>query len=336
MSPSLPYLCLQEIFEFVLHNNSALQCKTNLSDLFSCIQVCKTWCETAMPILWRDPFYNNTRMSNETILIDVYLSTFTLEELKNLNLPSNLIEDYHKKQPKYDYARFLRRLNLTRIRTAASFWFNNKKRIHSKDITITKDCQIFQLLCSHFVSHATNIKCVEFEPEYNSSIDFNIFNLPGAEISLSSLKEISCYGEAYNINLDEQASKISTNIHKLKISLIYGCPLNSSTLINLSDYIKSQRQLKEFSIDNRIGCYCCPQDLTLALDLTVVFESLDTQSITLSCISFVSIDFYNNFPLDQLSQCKNLKELNITRCWNFGYIRSVDLPCNAFTNLSNL
>src|SRR5438046_692017 len=120
MSPSLPYLCLQEIFEFVLHSNSVFQCKNNLKDLSSCVLVCKFWCEIAIPMLWRDPFYNHTRMGNEPILIDVYLSAFTLEELKNLNLPSNLIEDYHKKQPKYDYARFLRKMNLTQIRVAAS------------------------------------------------------------------------------------------------------------------------------------------------------------------------------------------------------------------------
>jgi len=109
-----------------------------------------------------------------------------------------------------------------------------------------------------------------------------------------------------------------------------------STLINLSNFIRSQRRLNEFFIDNRIGCDCCSHDLSLALDLTIVFKSLNTQLTTLSRISFISINFQNNFPLDQLSQCNNLKELSITRCWNFGEIRSIDLNFNSFANLSNL
>lgn len=334
MIPPLPYPCLQEIFEFVLHSNSGLLCEFNLNNLHSCALVCKIWNEIAIPILWRDPFCNHPKIGKETILIDVYLSSFTLEELKNLKLPPNLVEYYEEKRPKYDYVKYLRRINLTQIRTATSFWLENKK-VHTKNI-ITEECQIFQLLCSHFVGHAISIKCVEFEPELKSLIDFNIFKLSGAEISLSGLKEISCYGEAHNINLFEQASKISTRVQNLKICLLHGCPLNPSTLNDLSNYIKSQRRLKEFSIDNRIGCYCCLQDLSLALDLTIVFKSLSTQSITLSQISFISINFHNNFPMEQLSKCNNLKELNITRCWNFGDVHLIDLSCNSFRNLSDL
>ncbi|GBC50319.2 hypothetical protein GLOIN_2v1874745 [Rhizophagus irregularis DAOM 181602=DAOM 197198] len=151
----------------------------------------------------------------------------------------------------------------------------------------------------------------KFEPEYNSLFDFNLFELPGAEISLTNLSKFSCYGEPYNINLYESASKISTKIQDLKIILFYGCPINPSTLINISNFIRSQHQIKEFFIDNRIGCDCCTHDLSLALDLTIIFKSLNTQISTLSRINFISIDFHNKFPFDQLSKCENLLELNI-------------------------
>src|SRR6266498_1836481 len=329
MPPSLPYLCLREIFEFTLHDSGSQYRHNFLSNIFSCILVCRTWCETAIPILWRDPFCNHPQVSNATILVDVYLSSFTLKELKSLKLPSNLIEDYQRSRLTYDYARFLCKMNLTQIRTATSFWLESKGR----KVSI---CPIFQSLCNHFVSHAIKIHYVEFEPEYNSFMDFNIFSLPGAKSSLLSLKEFSCYGEACNVSLYKQASKISTKIHNLNVSLDHGCPLNSTTLMDISNYIKSQHQLKKFSINNRIGCFCCIQDLSLALDLTIIFQSLNTQSITLTLLSFLSIDFYNEFPFDLLSQCKNLKELNLTRCWNFGEFHPIDLPCDAFTNLSSL
>src|SRR5579871_5883075 len=119
MSPSpslsLPYLVLQKIFEF------ASQSKPGL--LFSCILVCRFWSELAIPILWRDPFRIH---QTKTFLIDVYLLNFTIKELKNLNLPSHLIEYYHKRRPKYNYAGFLRRMNLTLIRTATSSWLRSK------------------------------------------------------------------------------------------------------------------------------------------------------------------------------------------------------------------
>ncbi|CAB5140005.1 hypothetical protein RhiirA5_417416 [Rhizophagus irregularis] len=333
-SSSLPYLCLREIFEFALQSKSGL--------LFSCILVCKFWNELAIPILWRDPFYNLHNHKKITHLLDVYLFNFTLKELKNSNLPTKLIEDYNnKKSSKYNYAEFLRRLNLTQIRTATSFWIKNKKyKDIYKDIINPKDCQIFQSFCNHFIKHSKNIKYIEFEPEYNSLFDFNLFELPGAEISLTNLSKFSCYGEPYNINLYESASKISTKIQDLKIILFYGCPINPSTLINISNFIRSQHQIKEFFIDNRIGCDCCTHDLSLALDLTIIFKSLNTQISTLSRINFISIDFHNKFPFDQLSKCENLLELNIKGCWNFGDINLIDLNYNynnsSFKNLSDL
>ncbi|GBB86277.1 hypothetical protein RclHR1_01270023 [Rhizophagus clarus] len=319
-SSSLPYLCLREIFEFASHGKSGL--------LYSCILVCKFWNELAIPILWRDPFYNLHNHLRITKLLDVYLCNFTLKELKNLNLSTNLIEDYNKKSSKYNYAEFLRRLNLTEIRTATSFWLKNK--------IILKDCQIFQMICNHFIKHSKNIKFLEFEPECDPLFDFNLFKLPGAEFSLCNLKKFSCYGEPYNINLFEQASKISTKIQELKIILFYGCPINLLTLNNLSNFIRSQRQIKEFFIDNRIGCDCCSHDLSLALDLTIIFKSLNTQIITLSRLNFISIDFHNQFPFDQLTKCENLKELNIKGCWNFGEINLIDLNFNSFKKLTDL
>ncbi|CAG8532703.1 2095_t:CDS:1 [Funneliformis mosseae] len=339
MPSSLPYLCLREIFEFILydpelqwHQNNLNN--LNLSNLLPSISVCKAWCETALPILWRDPFCNHPQEDNATILLDVYLSSFTLEELYRLNLPSKLIEIYQKRRPTYDYARFLRKMDLTQIKTVTSFWLESKR----DKVKISNDCPIFQSICSHFVSHAINIKYAAFEPEYDSLIDFNLFSLPGAISSLSNLSEFSCYGESYNISLYKQASEISTKVHDLKISLIHGCPLNSSTLIDISNYIRSQRQLERFSIDNRIGCYCCSQDQdhSLSLDLTTVFKSLSTQTTTLTHLSFLSIDFHQKFLFNQLSQSKNLKALNITRCWNFGEVHSIDLTSDSFTRLSDL
>ncbi|CAG8463784.1 11623_t:CDS:2 [Rhizophagus irregularis] len=271
--------------------------------------ICKFWNELAIPILWRDPFYNLHNHKKITHLLDVYLFNFTLKELKNSNLPTKLIEDYNnKKSSKYNYAEFLRRLNLTQIRTATSFWIKNKKyKDIYKDIINPKDCQIFQSF---------------------------------SEISLTNLSKFSCYGEPYNINLYESASKISTKIQDLKIILFYGCPINPSTLINISNFIRSQHQIKEFFIDNRIGCDCCTHDLSLALDLTIIFKSLNTQISTLSRINFISIDFHNKFPFDQLSKCENLLELNIKGCWNFGDINLIDLNYNynnsSFKNLSDL
>ncbi|CAI2180177.1 8594_t:CDS:2 [Funneliformis geosporum] len=308
---SLPYLCLREIFEYTLYEPELQWHHNNLNNI------------NLSNLLPKD---------NATILLDVYLSSFTLEDLYHLNLPSNLIDVYQKRRPNNDYARFLRKMNLTQIKTAASFWLENKK----DKVTISNDCPIFQSICSHFVSHAINIKYVAFEPEYDTLMDFNMFSLPGAKSSLSNLSEFTCYGEAYNIRLYKKASEISTHVHDLKISLIHGCPLNPSTLIDISNYIRSQRQLERFSIDNRIGCYCCSQDHSLLLNLTIVFKSLSTQTTNLTHLSFLSIDFHNMFPFDQLSQSKNLKELNITRCRNFGEFHSIDLNTDSFTNLSDL
>ncbi|RIB07656.1 hypothetical protein C2G38_2213806 [Gigaspora rosea] len=319
MAAKLPYLCLQEIFEYIFINRDA----TKLSDILSCIHVSKDWCKIAIPILWRDPFDNNLHFEHVTKLIDVYIASFpqTLQNL--LNLPS---KDLYA-SPSFNYAKFLRRMNLTQIRAASNHWLKYKK--------ITSKCPIFEHLCTHFVNSAQTLKIIEFKPEFDAIVNVNIFTLPNASTSLYSLREFDCYGEPID-NLYSTATNIATMIRSLRISLVHGCPIISTTLDDISTFIKSQRQLEKFSVDNRIGCFCCPQDLSVALNLTNVFSSLGSQAKTLSSLHFFSINFHNDFPLKQLAECQNLQELIISRCWNFGTPDYSNVHLKSFAHLSTI
>ncbi|CAG8613505.1 6939_t:CDS:1, partial [Racocetra persica] len=318
MAAKLPYLCLHEIFEYTFINHAA----TKLTDILSCIYVNRNWYKTAIPILWRDPFNNNLQFEHAVKLIDVYIASFppTLQDL--LNLPS---KDLYTTNPSFNYAKFLRRMNLTQIRAASGHWLKHKN--------ITTKCPIFEQLCTHFVNSAQTLRIIEFNPEVDAIVNMNIFTLPNASTSLCYLNEFACYGEPIN-NLYATAANVVTRIKNLRISLVHGCPIMSTTLNDMSTFIRSQKQLEKISVDNRIGCFCCPQDLSLALDLTNVFSSLGSQAETLLSCHFFSINFHNDFPLKQLAECQNLQELIISRCWDFGIPDYTNVHMKSFTRLS--
>ncbi|CAG8785089.1 4864_t:CDS:1, partial [Acaulospora morrowiae] len=79
--------------------------------------------------------------------------------------------------------------------------------------------------------------------------------------------------------------------------------------------VQAQNRLERFSVDNKLGCNCCS---LFALDLKKVFDAFVVSYTTLSVVELYDINFFSSFPFRQLSKCKNLSALEITRCYNFG------------------
>ncbi|CAG8758955.1 10058_t:CDS:1, partial [Acaulospora morrowiae] len=291
--------------------------------LYPCILVNRIWCHTAIPLLWKDPFFNHPRADNATLLVDVYISGFSPEEFHALNIrPRNL----YSKGLIFNYVKYLRRINITKIHDAVCFWLESKSELST-------DVPIFQSLYRHFVSSAQNIEYIEFGPGSDSAINENIFILPSAQFNLCNLENFLCYGEPIN-NLYSTIAKVSTRIKNLRVSLVDGYPIFSTTLNDLSNLLRSQKKLERITLDNQTSCFCCSQDLSSALDMTNVLISLESQTSTLSYIYLGSIDFHNLFPFRQLAKCENLQELIITRCWNFGSSNYDLMDPTSFARLS--
>ena len=81
--------------------------------LYSCLLVNKTWCETAVPILWRNPWkcLEGWRgQKKEEALLNVIISYLSDESKNKLRMTNS----YRK--PLFDYISFCKHLNLKMIR----------------------------------------------------------------------------------------------------------------------------------------------------------------------------------------------------------------------------
>src|SRR6266542_6085236 len=88
--------------------------------LFSCLMVNRLWCETAIPILWKNPWHYNINYKNKTylfIIISFYLSDDIKEYLKRqgIQLPS-----ISHKSLLFDYLSFCKSININTINSIIS------------------------------------------------------------------------------------------------------------------------------------------------------------------------------------------------------------------------
>src|SRR6266542_2256559 len=56
--------------------------QNDLKSLFSCLLVNRIWCETVIPILWRDPWCYNINYSNKSYLFTIIISSYLFDDTK--------------------------------------------------------------------------------------------------------------------------------------------------------------------------------------------------------------------------------------------------------------
>src|SRR5438067_4542899 len=66
--------------------------------LFSCLMVNRIWCETVIPILWRNPWCYDINYSNKSYLFTIIISSYLFDDTKEfltrqgIQLPSILYQ----------------------------------------------------------------------------------------------------------------------------------------------------------------------------------------------------------------------------------------------------
>ncbi|CAG8679918.1 1967_t:CDS:1, partial [Cetraspora pellucida] len=89
--------------------------------LYSCALVSRHWCEMSIPILWRDPFSSYKSL----MFITRYFAS--LNEMEKLGLKRyGIIIDFANTL--FDYASFLKVLNLHRLCSNVYHWIPNQSR----------------------------------------------------------------------------------------------------------------------------------------------------------------------------------------------------------------
>ncbi|GBB88125.1 hypothetical protein RclHR1_14640007 [Rhizophagus clarus] len=146
--------------------------------LFSCLLVNKHWCETVIPILWRNPWcYSDINYSNKNSLF-IIISCYLFDDIKEfitsqrIQLPSVINKSFF-----FDYLSFCRSINVNTIDNIISIGSSLAYNQFSMQ----------QEFYSLFMR-----KCPELRYLDMRSIKHQIFCFPEAKICLKSLCELTC------------------------------------------------------------------------------------------------------------------------------------------------
>ncbi|EXX57598.1 uncharacterized protein OCT59_024788 [Rhizophagus irregularis] len=173
--------------------------------LFSCLMVNRLWCETVIPILWRNPWCYDIKYSNKNylfIIISSYLSEDIKESLtrQGIQLPSVTYQPLL-----FDYLSFCRSINvntLITITSIGSFLAYNQFILQQEFYNL-------------FMKKFTELKYLDMR-----SIRHQIFYFPEAKFRFESLCELKCdtsvdssyfYGLAYLCQYIQRLIIINTN-----------------------------------------------------------------------------------------------------------------------------
>ncbi len=184
--------------------------------LFSCLMIDKLWCETVIPILWRNPWSYTINYNNK---VSLYL-------IVTFYLPDDIKEYLTKKPPQsilFDYLSFCRSIDID---------------ILNKIISIGTSASYDQFLLQQEIYSLLMKKCPELKSLNIGIIKHQLFYFPEAKAHLESLCELRCdtsIDSSYFYGL----ARICQNIQRLII-------INKELKDNeeLAKLIDTQRNLK--------------------------------------------------------------------------------------------
>jgi hypothetical protein len=146
--------------------------------LFSCLMINRLWCETVIPILWKNPWcYNNINYSKKNYLFFI-ISCYLFDDIKEfiteqgIQLPSGSNQSLL-----FDYLSFCRSINVNII---------------NKIISIGSSLACNQFFMQQEIYRLFMKKCPELKYFDMKSIKHQIFYFPEAKTRLESLCELKC------------------------------------------------------------------------------------------------------------------------------------------------
>jgi hypothetical protein len=203
--------------------------------LFSCLMVNRCWCDTVIPVLWRNPWcYSNINYSNKSYLF-IIIACYLFDDIKEFITNQTIRLPLGSKQPLlFDYLSFCRSINVEIINSIISV---------GSSLAYNQFCmqQEFYYLFMR--------KCQDLRYFDMKSIKHQIFHFPEANTRLESLCELKCdtsIDSSYFYGL----SRSCQHIQRLVIVNIY-TKLNHG-IIKL---IEVQKNLKYFKWSDEFDNY---------------------------------------------------------------------------------
>jgi hypothetical protein len=214
--------------------------------LFSCLMVNRLWCETVIPILWRNPWCYDIDYSKKNYLFEIVASYLSDKMKRALVRLGCKLPSFSHQSLLFDYLSFCRSIDVhtTSIITAGfSSDFNN--------------CYLQQEFYNFFMKKFPEVKYLNL-----NSISYQIFDFSEEGLRFESLCELVCYTTVESSYFYELAC-ISQHIQKL---IIYN-DVNTKVNLEIVKLIEVQKNLKYFEwVDDFYSSRVDHKEILLALE----------------------------------------------------------------------
>jgi hypothetical protein len=348
MASKLPIECLRRIFEELTKSDLTVDPFThsdaivysNLNYLYSCILVNRTWCNTAIPLLWKDPLhwlsikedgpvkqvvvpwkdqlryyvpFTYSKFEKLPLLISTYFACLpeksrrSLKTNKSFKVPEEIIET----KTFYDYPFFLRRLNLPTLINAVSMW---SQQHHSTDESFDEDTDsedippadvLTEKLIKLFMERSINLEYLSYiklPVSLHNDVGQIKINIAGFPGSKLTLAKITSFHfNACAIKKPENYyQSLSRICHSIK-NLEIRCLCNDSK--GLAALIGSQRGLVKLLIHG--ANYYGYNGYISKINYRNITKALHNKVSDLTYLNFQC----NGIPLETFASCTKLEQL---------------------------
>ncbi|GBC09565.1 hypothetical protein RclHR1_08990009 [Rhizophagus clarus] len=201
--------------------------QNNKKVLLSGLTVNKTWCETIVPILWRNPWkYLKNNKLEKKLLLNTIITQLSDESRNNLKSQGVDFPTNPYQRPLFDYMSFCRYLNLNNINEIINIFIDN---INEKSVFLIVREEILKL----FINKNTRLThlCIPHQ------FDYQINLILDANLCFSELEFLSCNTSISN-NVLNGLIEICKPIKELELIIEKGG--NNYEIINL---IKAMKRL---------------------------------------------------------------------------------------------
>uniref|UniRef100_U9SNM8 F-box domain-containing protein n=1 Tax=Rhizophagus irregularis (strain DAOM 181602 / DAOM 197198 / MUCL 43194) TaxID=747089 RepID=U9SNM8_RHIID len=200
--------------------------------LYPCLLVNRTWYETTVPILWKNPFRFQLKDKALNVITNVIFSYLSEESRDNLrNQGIELTNTYQ--QPLLNYISFWRYLNLDILERMIRTFLTDTNIINPK-------IPIIRLVIMNVFNRNTKFYFLRDDFSFSSSF-------LGTELCFSELGCLHCTSTQDNSILAEGLAILNTSIKKLNFDILY----NNTHNFGIIKLIEGQKNLKEVKFNDR-------------------------------------------------------------------------------------
>ncbi|PKC64393.1 hypothetical protein RhiirA1_462478 [Rhizophagus irregularis] len=198
--------------------------------LYPCLLVNRTWCETTVPILWKNPFRYHLKKDAHIIIINVILSYLSEESRDNLKSQGIKLPKTYQ-QPLLNYISFWKYLNLDVLERVIETFVTD-----TNNIIIKPEIHILGLEIMNIFSRNTKFYFLR-------SFSHSSFFIFGTKLCFSELESFCCNSTTINNILAKELAILNTSFKKLIFDILYYN--HNPGIIKL---IEDQKNLKEVKL----------------------------------------------------------------------------------------